>query len=67
MSKTTKPPSHEAALWQVVTAWEALPTGHYSPDTIQRWLSKEMKPAIDAAREALGRIGDINPPVQWPR
>ncbi len=44
------------ALNKVVDAWEALPGGqNHSARVIEFWLSQEMAPAIQAAREALGR------------
>jgi len=44
-----------AALIQVVRAWESLPGGRWHRwQTIQGWLEADMKPAIDAARQALG-------------
>jgi len=46
----------KAALNQVCDAWEALKGGcQYSPDEIQTWLSRHMKPALDKARRTLGR------------
>jgi hypothetical protein len=44
------------ALQQLVKAWEALPTGNYSPRQIQRWLSEHIKPAIDKARLVLRSV-----------
>ena len=40
-------------LQNVITAWEALPGGHYSPGRIERWLVDDMKPAIDTARASI--------------
>jgi hypothetical protein len=47
--------SESEALRKVVKAWEALPEGRYSPREVERWLCREMKPAIDAARAELSK------------
>lgn len=46
----------EKALNDLIDAWEALPgSQRYSPETIERWMRDRMKPAMDKAREVLGR------------
>jgi hypothetical protein len=45
----------EEALQKVVTAWEELPEGNHSPYAIGVWLADDMKPAINEARQVLGR------------
>ena len=41
----------------IVTAWEALPgPRHYSPGEVQKWLSGDMKLAIDATRTVLAAL-----------
>lgn len=45
----------KSALESLVRAWERLPSGHYSPREIERWLREEMTPAINIARDALAR------------
>lgn len=50
----TDPPSVEAALRNVVTAWEVLPSGRHSPTVVQTWLRDHMSPAISRARDVLG-------------
>jgi hypothetical protein len=48
--------AHKKALNAVVDAWESLPGGrNHSPRAIELWLSGQMTPAINKAREALGR------------
>lgn len=42
-----------AALSGIVGAWETLPEGHHTRETIQKWLIKEMHPSIVKAREVL--------------
>lgn len=43
------------ALKAIVEAWEKLPGGmSYTPRIVGDWLIKDMKPAIDRARKALG-------------
>ena len=40
----------------LIDAWEALPGNrHYHGRDIERWLSKDMTPAINKARKAIGR------------
>lgn len=53
------------ALENVVKAWESLPGNkYYTREDIQNWLVEQMKPAIDAAREAL-KYGDRPTPTYW--
>jgi hypothetical protein len=48
------------ALESLVKAWEALPAGNYSGEAgfarIRNWLSLQMKPAVDGARQALSLL-----------
>jgi hypothetical protein len=45
----------EEALRNIIEAWEALPGGRPHADiAVERWLRREMKPAIDRARRLLG-------------
>ena len=46
---------HEQIIMQVIEAWEALPGGYHSPKEVERWMHNYMKPAIDAARKAMGQ------------
>lgn len=50
---------HEASLKklnEIVDAWEALPGGRQvRNEDVERWLGKDMAPAINAIREFLGR------------
>jgi hypothetical protein len=46
----------EDVINDVINAWEALPGGtNYSPTQIAQWLSDDMAPAIQRARNAIGR------------
>lgn len=45
----------KAKLTQLVDAWEATPAGLQSVRVIEEWLQRDMKPAIDEARKAIGR------------
>jgi hypothetical protein len=45
--------SIEAALRDVIRAWEALSPGDCTPVDVQLWLNDEMTPAIHRARDAL--------------
>lgn len=40
-------------LTEIIKAWNSLPRGYHSPTKVERWLAKEMKPAIDLARTIL--------------
>lgn len=45
-----------SALDNLVEAWEALEGGtNHSTRTVERWLAEHMSPAINNAREVLGR------------
>jgi DICT domain-containing protein len=45
----------EGALRNIIRAWEALPGGQsYTDIAVERWLRRDMKPAIDRARRLLG-------------
>jgi hypothetical protein len=46
--------STEAALRDVIRAWEALPEGDCCLLVVQAWLNDEMTPAIHRARDVLG-------------
>src|SRR5678815_541116 len=55
----------KAALEGVVRAWEALPEGYNSVYTTAEWMNEVLHPAINKAREALGRPAlksEGNPP-----
>jgi hypothetical protein len=46
--------SDRELLIKMVEAWEALPGGrNYSPGEVERWLVKDMAPAINKIRRAL--------------
>ena len=36
---------------ELIEAWESLPEGHHSPDTIAKWLLNDMKPVMDKLRK----------------
>ena len=57
------PPAREAVddamvkqLKAMVSAWEALPEGFYTVDTMQKWIVDDLKPQIDAIRTLLAAL-----------
>ena len=38
---------------EVIKAWESLPEGYYSSDTMSTWLSDKMSPMINKLREVV--------------
>ena len=41
---------------EIIDAWESLPGGrHYHPHEVEHWLRSNMTPAINKARDAIGR------------
>jgi hypothetical protein len=46
----------------LVRAWETLPGGKQQPvRAVERWLSDDMKPAVDEARALLSRLNEDKP------
>ena len=50
------------ALEKIIAAWEALPGGNHGIYAVERWLEKDMWPAINVGRVALGR--EPKPPLR---
>lgn len=49
------PNPERAVINQLIDAWEALPGGNHSAETIAKWLRDRMAPAISFARGYIGR------------
>jgi len=48
--------AEHALINEIIDAWESLKGGrNYDEETIQDWLTDDMKPVIDKARKFVGR------------
>ena len=45
---------YEAELRAVVRAWDACPSGRWRADAVHGWLTRQLGPAVEQARAALG-------------